>query len=138
MKLLEYDANLFLKKNKYKNDQKKKCIMRRFMLGAATFFKTDWLGSNDKYTPVDFINEVYELNLTLHEMDENELIESLARFLCGYDEAINLIKSNEFQNKNEYEQHNYFQNKRDNIDNNISDERIEEKIKIIKGVLNSF
>ena len=136
MKLIEYDADLFLRRNKYNDSQKKKCILRGFILGVMAFFKADWLGSNNRYTPIDFINEVYELNLKVHEMTETELIESLARFLCGYDEAINFSQNNEIQNKSEQEQRNAFQNKQNNIDIEVTDNKINEKIKLIKGILN--
>ena len=103
-------------------------------MGIPEFFGQDfWLTSEQEYTDVDFVKAVYERNLKTKDMDEQELIENLARFLCGYEVQCNCRES--VKNDTPKMQWEYFQSKLCTADNEVSNKDITSKISDIKEIL---
>lgn len=132
MRLVEYDAKKFLKDNK--ESQRKECVWNGFLFGTLEFFKQEfWLKRGEDYTTEDFVKAVYELNSQMGELKILDLLENLARFLCGYEVQLSCRK--DVESMSVAQQHIYFQNQIENADSIITDKMIQDKIDFIKETL---
>lgn len=135
MRLLEYDARQFFNDCKYDSVKKQRNIKLGFRFGQQECQKLDtWLNSNS-YTDQDFIKEVYNLNAKLNLMTGIELLDTLSRFLCGYDKQVEARNEAERLKIPKDSLQNFFLNRRDLVD--VTEKELSEKRDFILETLNS-
>lgn len=135
MRLLEYDARQFFNDCKYDSVKKQRNIKLGFRFGQQECQKLDtWLNSNS-YTDQDFIKEVYNLNAKLNLMTGIELLDTLSRFLCGYDKQVEARDEAERLKIPKDSLQSFFLNKRDLVD--VTEKELSEKRNFILKTLNS-
>ncbi len=137
-RLVEYaEQQFFYRKNK-KSDLKTDYAKKGFVFGWSEESGKDGLLSNvpSDITQEDFALKMYKVNKSNKYLDEDNLIDALTYFFCGYDLLQNVKKNSEtIADKKKYSKKAYYDLVLDDLPKGLEQSEIKKKKQLMKDTI---